>query len=143
MEEAIKKIRRKAIHQRLDAENIELRAQLSGLTTVLGKMHGVILWFALGSNWTARFKRSHWFWKSQWFWEKSLEVAPEYIWVGAGNPEKAADNVMVECFGKDYRERARAAFVAILKEQEANGEKIDGLSLPGSTSAALTPEWGE
>ena len=109
MGEALRQLRRKGRHQRLDEENIELRAQLSGLTTVLGKIHGVMLRFSLGANWVCRIKTR----RSGWFWQKRVESIPEYIWLGAGNPEKAADDTMGQCFGKDYKERARVTFHSI------------------------------
>ncbi len=122
MGEALRQIRRKKRHQRLDEENIELRAQLSGLTTVLGKMHGVMLRFSLGANWVSRITI-----KAHWFWQKPLETAPEYVWVGAGNPEKAAQDTMAACFGKDYRERALAAAMEARKAQEEKDASVNSL----------------
>ncbi|KKL85560.1 hypothetical protein LCGC14_1953550, partial [marine sediment metagenome] len=119
MGKSLRQVRRKMNHQRSDEENILLREQLGGMQKALGNLHATMFRFAVGSNWVARLKRSHWFWK------KSFEAAPLYIWVGAGNPEKAAHDIMVESFGKDYGERARAAFAAAQKEQEAHDEKIN------------------
>ena len=112
MGEALRQIRRKKRHQRLDEENIELRAQLSGLTTVLGKMHGVILRFSLGVNWAQQGYRR------LWPWRKKSDMVPVYTWVGAGNPEKAAQDTMVACFGKDFKERAAEALAEVRKAQE-------------------------
>ncbi len=139
MGEAIRKMRRRAVHQRLDAENIELRARLSGLTTVLGKMHGVMLRFSLGAaNWACNTHvRSGW----NWLQRKPKDVVPEYVWIGAGNPEKAAHEVMVECFGKDYRDRARAAFAAAKKEQKDEEDRAQALL--GSTPAPNPISRGE
>ena len=123
MGEALKKARRKSLHKRLDAENILLREQLGGMQKGLGNLHATMFRFAVGSNWVARFKRSHWFWK------KSFEAAPEYIWVGAGNPEKAAHDTMVACFGKDFKERAASALDVARKEQEEKDEDST-ISLP-------------
>ena len=137
MGQALRMMKRKGLHRKLDAENIELRKQLASMQYAASQLHVTMLRFALGSNWVARLKRSYWFWK------KSFEVAPEYIWVGAGNPEKAAHDTMVECFGKDYKERARVAFVAARKEQEAHDQKIDVSSLPGGTAASNAAGGGE
>ena len=138
MGEAIRKIRRRAIHQKLDAENIEIRAQLSGLTTVLGRMHEVMLRFSLGANWACNTHvRSDW----DWLRKKPKDVVPEYVWLGAGNPEKAANDIMVECFGKDYKERAREAFKAARMEQK--DEEDHAQDLVGGTSFADSIRRGE
>ena len=141
MGEALRKMRRKGKHQNLEAENIELRKALENAHSAVGQLHMTMLRFALGSNWVARLKRSHWFWKSQWFWEKELERAPEYIWVGAGNPEKAAHDVMVACFGKDYQAQAAAALAAVKKQQEEKDASVN--SLVGGTSLADSVRRGE
>ena len=135
MGEALRKMRRKGLHKNLEAENIELRKAFDGMRSVVGQLHMTMLRFAVGSNWVCRIKTR----RSGWFWQRRVESIPEYIWLGAGNPEKAAHDVMEACFSKNYQEQARAVIAAMRKKQEEVNEKIDVSSLPESTSATLTP----
>ena len=121
MGKALREMRRKRTHQRLDEENIQLRNQLGGIQTALRNLHATMLRFAVGGNWAQQGYRR------LWPWRKKSDMVPVYTWVGAGNPEKAADDVMVECFGWKYKERAQAAFMEARKAQEekdANPESL-------------------
>ena len=130
MGKSLRQVRRKMNHQRSDEENILLREQLRGMQKALGILHGSMLRFALGSNWVCHIKTLRFSWlRSGWFWQKPTESIPEYIWVGAGNPEKAAQDTMVACFGKDYKERAQAIF-AEMKKRQVNEDNKKAAAIP-------------
>ena len=114
MGDALKRLRKKGLHKSLEAENIELRKALGSMQSAVGQLHMTMLRFAQGYNWVCRIKTL----RSGWFWQRRVESIPEYIWLAAGNPEKAAHDVMVDCFGKDYQVQAAAALAAVRKKQE-------------------------
>ncbi len=126
MGEALRQIRRKKRHQRLDEENILLREQLEGMQKTLGILHASMFRFAVGGNWACRIKT-----RKGWFWKKKIEPLtwPEYLWLGAGNPEKAAQDTMVACFGKYYKERAQEAF-AEMKKRQVNEDNKKAAAIP-------------
>ena len=134
MGEALRKERRKGFHKRLDAENIELRKQMMEMQSVVTRLLVAMLRFAMGSNWTRRVLEKGYCWP----WNKPQERAPEYIWVGAGNPEKAAHDIMEECFGKGYRGQAERMLKASIAnreremKEEADANKSADRPLEGS-----------
>ena len=133
MGKALRQLRRKGKHQRLDEENILLKQQLEGMQKALGNLHATMLRFSLGGNWACiTHVRSDW----NWLRKKPKDPVPEYVWMGAGNPEKAAHDTMIACFGKEYKERARAAFMEAKKAQEEKDAEVSMHNFPGDSNAS-------